>query len=57
MLWTKISYIHNNPVEKGIIERPEDYKYSSARNYINDDHSVLFIEKTWAGAEISRRSN
>nr|WP_298657565.1 hypothetical protein [uncultured Flavobacterium sp.] len=26
----KIEYIHNNPVEEGIVLRPEDYKYSSA---------------------------
>lgn len=29
----KINYIHENPVRAGIVERPEDYLYSSARNY------------------------
>jgi putative transposase len=29
----KLNYIHNNPVEAGIVERAEDYLYSSARNY------------------------
>ena len=29
----KIDYIHNNPVEEGIVFRPEDYKYSSATDY------------------------
>jgi REP element-mobilizing transposase RayT len=29
----KIEYIHNNPVRAGIVEKPEDYLYSSARNY------------------------
>ena len=29
----KIDYIHNNPVEEGIVFRPEDYKYSSAVDY------------------------
>jgi REP element-mobilizing transposase RayT len=29
----KIKYIHNNPVKAGIVEKPEDYLYSSARNY------------------------
>ena len=29
----KIDYIHNNPVEDGIVFRPEDYKYSSASDY------------------------
>jgi hypothetical protein len=29
----KINYIHNNPVAEGLIYRPEDYDYSSARDY------------------------
>jgi REP element-mobilizing transposase RayT len=29
----KLNYIHNNPVNDGIVERPEDYLWSSARNY------------------------
>ena len=29
----KLDYIHNNPVRAGIVEKPEDYLYSSARNY------------------------
>ena len=31
----KINYVHNNPVEAGIVERPEHYLYSSARDYYN----------------------
>ncbi|HLV42362.1 MAG TPA: transposase [Brumimicrobium sp.] len=29
----KIRYIHNNPVEQGIVFRAEDYQYSSAVDY------------------------
>jgi len=29
----KLEYTHNNPVEELIVERPEDYFFSSARNY------------------------
>ena len=29
----KINYIHNNPVEEGLVYKPEDYVYSSARDY------------------------
>jgi REP element-mobilizing transposase RayT len=29
----KINYIHNNPVEEGLVFKPEDYFYSSARDY------------------------
>ena len=39
----KIDYIHNNPVEQGFVTDPVDWKYSSARNY-GDDDSVLKID-------------
>ena len=29
----KLEYIHNNPVDAGIVEKAEEYIYSSARNY------------------------
>jgi putative transposase len=29
----KMNYIHNNPVEAGIVEKPEHYLYSSAKDY------------------------
>lgn len=29
----KLDYIHNNPVEAGLVEKPEHYLYSSARDY------------------------
>jgi putative transposase len=40
----KLDYIHNNPVESGFVTRPEDWKYSSARN-IQDDQTVLKIDE------------
>lgn len=36
----KIVYIHNNPVKAGIVEKPEDYFYSSARNYASLDAPI-----------------
>ena len=53
MFWTKLKYIHNNPVKAGIVEKPEEFKYSSARNYINDDHSVIKVDTNYAGIEIT----
>ncbi|HEY6437644.1 MAG TPA: transposase [Ignavibacteriaceae bacterium] len=29
----KMNYVHNNPVEAGIVEKPEHYLYSSAKDY------------------------
>lgn len=34
-MWSKIDYIHFNPVRAGIILNPQDYIYSSASNYVN----------------------
>lgn len=39
----KIEYIHNNPVRALIVQHPEDYLYSSARNYASLS-AVLEIE-------------
>ena len=33
----KLDYIHMNPVRQEIVERPEEYLYSSARNYSGMD--------------------
>ena len=36
-LWSKLDYIHLNPVKAGVVEKKEHYMYSSATNYINND--------------------
>jgi hypothetical protein len=33
----KIEYIHNNPVKRGMVVKPEDWVYSSATNYLWGD--------------------
>jgi REP element-mobilizing transposase RayT len=33
MMRQKIEYIHYNPVRRGYVEEPEDWRYSSAGNY------------------------
>jgi putative transposase len=49
-IWTlkvfeqKLNYVHQNPVQTGFVTDPIDYKYSSARNYGNDDQTVLEID-------------
>ena len=45
----KIDYIHENPVRAGIVEKPEDYLYSSARNYADLDIviDVIRIDHKW----------
>ena len=36
ILLQKLDYIHNNPVEEGIVALPEHYLYSSASNYAEE---------------------
>ena len=40
----KLNYIHQNPVKAGFVTDPIDWKYSSARNYGNDDATILEID-------------
>ncbi len=40
----KINYIHQNPVTEGIVEQPEDYLYSSARDYAGQE-GLLKVEQ------------
>ena len=40
----KVGYIHLNPVVLGIVERAEDYVYSSASNYSKDGEGVLSVD-------------
>lgn len=40
----KLDYIHNNPVVEGFVKNPEDYLYSSARNYAGLE-AVIEIDK------------
>ena len=39
----KVEYIHNNPVKDKIVSLPEDYYFSSARNYAGLDNDLEVI--------------
>ena len=40
----KINYIHNNPVRNGLVDLPEHYVFSSARDYFTDQKGLVEIE-------------
>lgn len=40
----KTDYIYFNPVKAGYVDKPEDWLYSSARNRILKDNTVLKVE-------------
>lgn len=43
-MWSKLHYIHLNPVRSGLVSKASDYIYSSASNYVNDT-GLIEIEK------------
>jgi REP element-mobilizing transposase RayT len=43
MLRQKLDYIHYNPVRIGVVDHPEDWCYSSARNYLGRE-GILEID-------------
>ncbi|WP_319521880.1 hypothetical protein [uncultured Desulfosarcina sp.] len=46
MMRVKVEYIHNNPVERGYVDHPEHWRYSSARNY-GGKRGGLDVCKQW----------
>jgi len=45
----KLEYMHNNPVRAGLVDKPEDYLYSSARSYADMDGllEIVFLDMPW----------
>jgi putative transposase len=39
----KLRYIHRNPVTRGLAERPQDWRWSSARFYLRDEQGPVAI--------------
>jgi putative transposase len=43
----KIQYIHRNPVTRGLVLKPEDYRWSSFNHYATGERSPIEIESEW----------
>ena len=41
-----VDYVHLNPVRRGLVERAENWPWSSARDWLQMDHSVLSVDRT-----------
>ena len=46
----KLHYIHHNPVRNGLVAKPEDYRYSSASNYLTGEgiFPVTVMDDIWS---------
>jgi len=50
-LMEKLDYVHRNPVQRGLVTRPEDWTWSSARHYsrhyATGEEGAIEIESRW----------
>jgi hypothetical protein len=40
----KLRYIHRNPVARGLVEKPEDWAWSSYNHYVDGERRTVEIE-------------
>jgi len=50
----KLRYRHRNPVTRGLVERPEDWAWSSFRHYLTGVEGVVEIESQWTARRRER---
>ncbi len=43
----KLRYLHRNPVARGLVAAPEDWKWSSFRHYLTAEPGPVEIESHW----------
>jgi len=43
----KLRYMHRNPVKRGLVEKPEQWQWSSFRHFANGQIGVVEIESPW----------
>jgi putative transposase len=47
----KLRYIHRNPVARGLVEKPQDWQWSSFRHYQTGRRGTVEIESEWTARE------
>lgn len=50
----KLKYMHRNPVRRGLVEKPEDWPWSSFRHYAIGSEGQVEIESEWAARKRER---
>ena len=50
----KLRYMHRNPVRRGLVARPEEWRWSSFRHYRTGIEGTVEIESFWTGARRDR---
>ena len=52
----KLRYIHLNPVKRGLVREPGEWKWSSFRHYALREKGVVEIESEWTARDRERRT-
>jgi putative transposase len=50
----KLRYMHRNPVKRGLVEKPEDWPWSSFHHYATGIEGIVEIESEWTGRKRER---
>jgi putative transposase len=43
----KLRYMHDNPVKRGLVAAPEDWRWSSYRHYFLDESGPVRVNERW----------
>jgi putative transposase len=51
----KLDYMHNNPVKRGLVKTPQQWKWSSCRHYVLREIGPVEIESEWTVRDRERK--
>jgi putative transposase len=52
----KLRYLHRNPVKRGLVQSPEEWKWSSYRHYALRETGIVEIESEWTARDREQKS-
>jgi len=53
----KLRYIHRNPITRGLVQKPEDWRWSSFRHWATGEIGLVEIESHWTWARGEREQH
>jgi len=52
----KLRYLHRNPVKRGLVKEPAEWKWSSFRHYALREIGIVEIESAWTATDRATRT-
>jgi len=53
----KLRYLHRNPVKRGLVREPAEWKWSSFRHYALRESGIVEIEPAWTATDRETKEN